>query len=511
MKKAPSRLAPLAIIPLLAACADQGTETTTEAMDFESPAGEMEVVMTLPVTTASEDAKADFYEGLYANDVGRGNEANAAFEAAVADDPNFALGYLMIASSAASTEEFTTNLARAVELAENASPAEQTMILIMQKGFEADRDGQLAAAQELVETNPESPRAWMRLAGIQAGMNDIADSRSSLMKAIELAPNMAAPHMGLGNNFLFLAPKDFAAAETHFQAAIDLAPDEAQPYDLMGDVHRAQGKLELAAMDYGMAAERAPENGSPLQQRGHVNSFLGNFDEARADYNAAIELENARGTNNGPFFVPFRAYINIHAGDPDAAIAELMELNANAESMATEGVTDLKVNALTNVVQIAMHYGDYETATAALTEAAVLMRQQGEEVGTEQFQRGQEQGIVYWEGMIAARQGDAATAQAKADELTTLVEPDANPRKMEPVHQILGITAFYQGDYEGAIEHLSAGNPNNIYMKYYRARALEETGDAEAAGAIYDELAVYNFNGVNYAMIRTDVLERAAM
>ncbi len=510
MKKAPKRLAPLAMIPLLAACADQGTETT-DAMEFESPAGEATVVMTLPVTTESEAARQDFDEGLYALDVGRPNEANEAFEAAVADDPNFALGYLMVASSATSTEEFTTNLARAVELADNASPAEQTMILIMQRGFEADVEGQLAAALELVEMNPESPRAWMRLAGVQAGMNDIADSRESLKKAIELAPNMAAPHMALGNNYLFLDPKDFNAAETHFQAAMDLAPDEAQPYDLMGDVHRAQGKLELAAMDYGKAAERAPDNGSPLQQRGHVNSFLGNYDEARADYNKAIELENARGTNNGPFFIPFRAYVNIHAGDPDAAIAELMELNANAESLTTEGAIDVKIIALSNVVQIAMHLGDFETAAEALVAAAVLMRQQGEEVGTEQFQRSQEQTITYWEGMIAARSGDAATAQVKADELTALVEPDANPRRMEAVHQILGISAFFQGDYPGAIEHLSAGNPNNIYMKYYRALALEETGDAEAAGAIYDELAVYNFNGVGYAMIRADVLERSAM
>ena len=82
------------------------------------------------------------------------------------------------------------------------------------------------------------------------------------------APNMAAPHMQLGNNYLFLEPKDFNAAEEHFQAAVDLAPDEPQPYDLLGDVHRAQGKLELAAMDYGKAAELAPDQGSPLQQRG---------------------------------------------------------------------------------------------------------------------------------------------------------------------------------------------------------------------------------------------------
>jgi tetratricopeptide (TPR) repeat protein len=510
MKKFAARLAPLMIAPLLVACGDQGADTA-ESMEFESPAGEMAAVMTMPVTTESEAAREEFYTGLYAMDMARPVEANAAFERAVADDPNFALGYLMVANTGASTDEFTTNLARAVELADNASPAEQTWITIVKRGFDADIEGQLAAAEELVEMNPESPRAWMALSNVQAGMNDIADSRESLKKAIELAPDMAAAHMQLGNNYLFLEPKDFTAAEQHFQAAIDLAPDEPQPYDLMGDVHRAQGNLEAAADDYTMAADRAPTLGSPLQQRGHVYSFLGNYEQARADYDAAIELENARGSNAGPFYLPFRAYVNIHAGDPDAAIAELIELVDNAESMTTEGVTDVKINALTNVVQIAMHYGDYETATDALEDLAVLLRQQGEEVGTERFKRGQEQAITYWEGMIAARQGDAETARAKAEELTALVEPDANPRKMEPVHQLLGITEYFQGNYEAAIEHLKQGNPNNIYMKYFLARALEETGDAESAGAIYDELAVYNFNGVTYAMIRADVLERAQM
>ena len=507
MKKATAWLAPFVILLLVAGCDRQDAENAP-SMESGSQPSETEIVMVLPVTTTSGEAKNHFYAGLDAMDMGRLNDANAHFEQAVQADPTFAQGYLRIANSAASTEEFTTNLAKAVELSENAARPEQLLIMITQKGFENDVEGQLALAQELVELQPESPRAWLTLAGVQGGMNTVEESRASIMKALELAPNFAAAHMQLGNNYLFLEPRDFAQAERHDQHAIDLAPDEPTPYDLLGDVHRAQGDLEAAYQDYTMAAERAPTLGSPLQQRGHVNSFLGRYDEARADYDRAMELETARGNNNAPFFAVYKSYVNIHAGEPDAAIAELTEMVANADQMGVEGTTDIKINCLTNIAQIATHTGDFERAAAALEERAPLMRQQAEEAGTDQFRRSQEAGIVYFEAMLAARQGDAETARAKAEEYTALVEPDPNPRKMEAVHQILGMTEFYQQNYATAIEHLAQGAPGNIYMKYHRALALDESGQSEQASALFDEIAVWNFNGVGFALIRNDVLER---
>ncbi|NNG15351.1 MAG: tetratricopeptide repeat protein [Gemmatimonadales bacterium] len=503
MKQVSTSFAVLAALVLVAGCERQ------EA-GIGAAAG-ADVVMTLPVTTASDAAREDFMSGLYAADMGSNPEANTKFEQAVGADPEFALGYLMTASTAASTEEFTTNLAKAVEHKANASPAEQLMIDIMQAGFENNAEGQLAKAQELVSLQPESPRALLRLGGIQAGLNQIAESRATINQAITLAPNLAAAHMQLGNNYLFLEPKDFAQAEQAFAKAVELAPTEPTPYDLMGDVHRAQGNLEAAAQDYTMAAERAPDNGSPLQQRGHVHSFLGNYDEARADYTQAMELETARGNNNAPFYGVFRAYVNLHEGNADAAIAELRELAASVDATDMEGKTDLKINAHTNIVQIAMHYGDFETASATLTDLSGLLRQQADEVGTDAFRRGQEATIAYWEGMIAARQLDSDGAKAKASEFATLLEPDPNPRKLEPMHQILGINEFYQKDYAAAEEHLAAGNPNNIYMQYYQALCHEQTGKAEEAKQIFSDLAVYNFNGVNYAMIRRDVLALAGM
>ena len=110
---------------------------------------------------------------------------------------------------------------------------------------------------------------------------------------------------------------------------------------------------------------------------------------------------------------------------------------------------------------------------------------------------------------MAARQGDAETARAKAAEFGSLAEMDQNPRGMEPVHQILGIAEFFQGNHAVAAEHLAQGAPGDVYMKYYRAKALEGAGDAESASATMAEVAAWNFNGVGFALIRNDVLGTA--
>jgi len=113
------------------------------------------------------------------------------------------------------------------------------------------------------------------------------------------------------------------------------------------------------------------------------------------------------------------------------------------------------------------------------------------------------------EGLLAARMGDAETAAAEAAEFEGFAASSSNPRRLERMHEILGLSAFYQGDYASAVEHLSAGDHlNNMYTKYYLARANEEAGNADEAARLYAELAVWNFNGPGYAMFREDILTR---
>jgi len=501
-------LALTASFSLLAACEKQAE--TTEAEATAAPEAVAADSGGLPVSTGSADAISSYNDGWTAFDFQRFNEAVDHFKAATAGDPDFAMAHFMAALASPSTEEFAAGLAKAVELAPKASRGEQLMIESIQKAFAGDQQGQLAALTEVVEMYPASARALQFLAFAQTNQNDIAGARETLGRALDLKTGQAATHMQIGNNYLFQEPKDFDKAEMHFKAASALAPGEPNPHDLLGDVHRAQNKLEAAYEDYTRASELAPYMGSPLQQRAHVSSFLGNYDAAREDYTKSAELEMARGTAFGPNFLLYRAIVSLHEGKPDAAISEMRELAAGIDPTSS-GALDNQILLLTNAVIVATHIGNVDTAGEVINEVAALMRQQAEGVGTEEFASAQEANITYLEGMIAARKGDKKGAAAKAADFKKHVAKNTNPRKLERMHEILGYAAYHQGDYAAATEHLAAGDVvNNDYTKYCLALSHEGAGDSEAARQLLEELAVWNFNSATYAMTRADILARVS-
>jgi len=499
-------LAYIASLALVSACGQQADDNAVDTATAPDAGG-----MVLPATTSS-DAARDLYMAGWADFANsRLSSAYDKFTEAAAADPTFAMAHLMASLSATSTESFASNLAAASANKAGASQGEQLLIEAIEYAFAADTEGWIAAVQELTALHPESARAWVFLGNAYGNVNNSADARAAYEKAIELDPGYVPAHINLGTNLLAQEPKDFGMAEEHFKHAVALTPDEPNPHDLLGDVHRAQGNLDAAYDDYTRAAELAPDLGSGYQQRGHVNSFLGNYDEARADYTRSAELEDARGTNAGGFFLVFRAYVNLHEGNREAAIAELRELAAGADTAYSDGAMDLKVNALSNAALIATDAGDSETASAAIADAAAVLRQQADDVGSDDLRDAQEATISYMEGLLAARMGDAEGAAAKAAEFEGHVASSSNPRKLERMHEIQGMAAYYQDDFAGAVEHLSQGNHlNNMYTKYYLARANEAAGNADEAARLYAELAVYNFNGPGYAMFRKDILARAA-
>ena len=73
----------------------------------------------------------------------------------------------------------------------------------------------------------------------------------------------------------------------------------------------------------------------------------------------------------------------------------------------------------------------------------------------------------------------------------------------------MGLVSLLQGDYNGAIGHFDAANPNNVYTQYHLALAYEGAGNSAAAMEIFESLAVNNFNFANYALIRADAIEKS--
>ncbi len=482
----------LPLLMLLAACAGEPADRETE-------------VMVIPLTTTSEMAMEQFKYGQHALDMNRLFDARDFFEAAVEADQSFAMAHLRLANTAQSTAEFMSGLEGAEEHAAGASEAEQILIQIQRRGLENDAEGQLQLARQLVEVQPESPRAWLMLGGIQAGLNQMDAARASMTRATEIAPDFAPAYAQLGNSYIFIDPKDFDRAVEYMTRLVELAPNEPNSHDLMGDAYRAQNDLIAARDSYTRAAELAPDDASPVQQRGHVNSFLGDFDAARADYDASIAL--GRGNQKSSFAV-YRALVSVHAGEPAAAVEELNQLVAAIDGMGVPNARGQKIFALSNAAQIALHTNMLDEAQAILEQRAALQLEQAEAVGNDAFTRGTRANIAYFEGVLAARRGSYRTANAKAREFMTLLEADANPRRNEAAHDLMGRVSLLQGDYAAAIRHFEQANPNNIYTQYHLGQAHERAGNATEAQAIFSSLAYNNFNSAAYALIRQELLSK---
>ena len=463
-------------------------------------------IMGTPVTTASADARNHFLQGQRELDLGRNFEALDHFKLAVAADSTFAIAYLNIANTGNSLDEFKTNLARAEALAAKASDAEQMQIDIARKGLENDASGQLTTAQQLVTKYPDSPRAYLTVGNIETGLNKNAEARAAYEKALSLAPKFVVAHIALGTSYLFGEPRDFNQALQHFQAAEALAPNEPSTHDFLGDAQRALNNLSQARAEYTRGHVLNPRDAGMLQQRGHVNSFAGDFDAARADYDSAMAV--GRGNERG-FFAPFRAYVSVYAGNSKDGISELNQLVAQADGMGIPDPVAVKINALTNVALIAIDTRDFPSADAALKQRTPLMMKQADQVGSAGFRRGQQQNIAYFAAWLAARKEDYRTAARETARLTTLVTPDANPRKMEPVHQLKGFIALYQGHNAEAATHFAEGNLLDPYIKFNYAMALDGSGQADKAKPIFRELAIYNFNSLGYALIRKEAQQMA--
>lgn len=502
-----STLRPLLAIAgafILSSC---GAAPPSTIRDLAALDGVTSGITGLPLTTASADARNHFLQGQRELDLGRFFEANDHFKRAVAADSTFAIAYDNVANTGNSLEEFKTNLARAEQHAAGASDAERIQIQIDRRGFENNVSGQLALAQQLVLKYPDSPRAYLVLGNLQTALNRSADARASISKALGLAPRLLIAHTDIGNSYLNSEPKDFTKALEHFQHAEALAPNEPYMHDLLGDAQRALNDMPQARAEYTRGHELNPRDASLLQQRGHVNSFAEDYAAARADYDSAMAL--GRG-NERAAFAPFRAYVSAYAGDTPGAIAELNRLVAEVDGMGLPDPRGLKINALTNVAVIAIHTGDFAAVDAALKQRTPLMMQQADRAGSAAFRRAQEANVASFDAWLAARKGDYEAARRATDRMAALVAPDANPRKLEPVHQLRGFIALYQGNSQDAVAHFAQGNLNDPYIKYYYAVALEGAGQTEKAKQLFREIATYNFNTLGYALIRKEAQQKSS-
>jgi len=488
----------LAVALSTGACTTTGIGTATAASD-QAP-------MAIPLSTQSATARDEFLRGVHDLDVERAVTPRQHFDRAIAADPNFAFGHLYAAFAAPSLSAYRSHLDEAVRLADRATPAEQLWIRTERTGLDNDVNGQLALAQQLVQLTPSDPRAYGYLAGFQFNAGRRSDARATLERAAQIDPSFAPTWIQLGNSYLLTEPRDVAKADSYIRKAVALAPNEPFVHDYMGDVYRAENNLPQARAEYTRMIELDPSRAGAFQQRGHVNSFLGNFAEARTDYDRAVALADP---TQKPTFAVYHALVNVYAGDPSAAEAELERVAGSVDALNIPNAVGSKIFAYSEEARIALHNRHLDVAQRAIDRLRTLFRQQAEMGRSDAFRRSNEANIDYWEGQLAARRGDYATARAKAQDMMAQMAPDQSPRKNEGAHELLGMADLLQGNYQAAAGHFAEANPDDIYVVYHRGLALEGAGRTAEAKAIFRRVADWNFNGSDTALVKAEAARKA--
>ena len=487
---------------------EEKVATTTAPAPATAPA-EHTPSAQIPITTTSEKARTLYAQGEYLLDVGRGIQAREKFQAASENDPSFALAYYGLSNTALSFEEFQDSIDAALKHSEGISAGEKMMIEINKSFATNDPATGLVMAQQLVSEFPDSARARIVLAGMQANQNENVEARASQQKALELEPEMAAALTGLATNNLFGEPKDFTAAETWANKFITTYPTEAKGYEILGDIKRAQNDLAAALDAYNLASQLDPQLELAAHKRGHVNSFLGNIAEARAAYDEAIAMAPIESKASSAIY---KGFTNIHGGDIPAAIDELVALSLQIESMGTpaDQVKGMQVFALSSAAFAAMQAGLFDRAGPLVVRRNELQMEISEDVGTDDARRILMANCQFFDGMLAAFQGDSVGAAEHAEAIALLVENDKDPRKLEGAHWILGKSALQAGEFATAVTELRlADYANNMFVRYHLALAEEGVGNTEEAKKLFSEVATFNFNSVGFALVGKDAAAHA--
>ena len=461
----------------------------------------------IPVTTVSEEAKVNFLKARDAFDMGKFEGARVMLDEAIEKDPDFAMAYLYKAYSATSAADWRKNIDKAVANKDATSKGEQLLIDIDMTLLNNDAEKRFELAKQLAAEYPSSQRALLMLAEQHQQRKEYTMARDLMYSAMQIDSDFSLSHRELALSYLFDEPKEFSVAEKYMKKFVQLRPKEAISYVGLGDVYRAQSRMMKARDAYAQAIEIDPESYVAYAKKGHPNTFLGNYEEARVDYLKAQEIakdySKAQWANFGTFTY-------LYAGDVKSALDANEKLIRNIENMGipADQLTSAKGITYFNRAKMAMHHGEYDIAEKALKEYAVYWRKAAKDTKSPDFQRTIDADIILSEGMLTAYKGNYESAISKAEENRKLLEPIKNPRKLEDFHRLIGKIYLLRTNYQEAINHYQQADLNNVEVKHELALAHEGAGNNGEAKKLFKEVAEWNFNSVEYALVRNDAIEK---
>jgi tetratricopeptide (TPR) repeat protein len=453
------------------------------------PAGDGKI----PITTSSPEAKAEYEQGRTLVDNLKITDSAAHFQKAVELDPNFALAEMALANSSPTGTAFFEHLNKAVALVDKVSNGEKLLILANQAGANADFKGQSAQLQQLVAAYPDDERGHFALGTFYFGQNQIPQAIEEFQKATTLNPSYASAFNLLG--YSYRQNVSYPEAEKAFQRYIELIPKDPNPYDSYAELLLKMGRFDDAITQYRKALEIDPNFINAHQGIAMALLYQGKADLAVAELANIDQKARTDGEKRTGLFA--RNVVHIDGGKLQKALEDAQAQYALGEKTSDVGAMAFD-KGLMGTILLEMGQADqakkqYE-AGVALVQASNLSPDI----------KGNAQLVLHYNlARVAAAKKDFATAKKEADAFREGAATSKNPNQIQNSHELDGIIALAQKDWDTAIAELGRANPQNPQDLYRICVAFQGKGDAAKAAEYCTKAADFNsLPNPNYAWVR---------
>src|SRR6266542_231148 len=478
----------LSFIALTGCSNVEGGKTSSDAASKTTAA-----VGKIPNTTSYEEARKEFLTGRDLAERLLIQDSTQHYDKAIALDPNFALAELGRANSAPTAKEFFEHLKKAVGLADKASEGERLLILAQEAGANGNLVKQKELLEKLVASYPNDERAHFNLGGYYFGQQDYAQAIEHYKKATELAPAYSGAYNILG--YAYRQKGDYANAEQAFKKYTELIPNDPNPYDSYAEL-----LLKVGRFDESIAQYRKALSIDPNFIASHVGisadlMYMGKPDEAAAELQKINEKARSDGDRRTALFG--LTVVNVDSGKMDKALESMDQQYALAEKIGDVAQMSADLQAKGNIL---FEMGKYDEArglferSLKLTEGSNLSKEIKDNAGL--FHH-------YNLARIALAMKDLATAKNQAEEFRKGAEATKNVAQTNQAHELMGMIALEEKDYDKAVAELQQANQQNPYDLYRLCQAYQGKGDAEKARESCAKAAGFNsLPQLNYAFIR---------
>jgi len=452
----------------------------------------------IPITTSSQKAMQLFLQGRDLSEKLRGQDSLQYLEKAVAEDPNFAMGYLFLSLGQPTAKGFFENLNKAVALAEKASEAERVWILGVQAGANALPAKQKEYYQKLTEAFPNDERAHTLLGNYYFGQQLYDQAISEFEKAISINPDFSQPYNQLGYSYRFI--ENYVNADKTFQKYITLIPNDPNPYDSYAELLLKMGKYDASIEYYQKALKVNPNFVNSFLGIATDLNYLGKFDDARQHLQKLYSIARNDGEKRAAHFAITLSYV--HEGNIVKALEELKKQFALAEKINDAGAMAGDMIIMGNINYEA---GNYDKALTHFEKSLKII--QGSNLSKE-IKENANRIFLYNSGRVALKQKDFASAKAKAEQFLSQVSALNSPFQIRLAHELAGMIALEEKDFEKAITEFASGNQQNPYNLYRMALAYQGKGDSAKAKEYFKKTANFNsLNDLNLAFIRKKAIQ----